>query len=90
MFVRRKKNKGGVLSIQVIEKRNGKSCLVKTIGSSREPGKIVELLLAGRAEIVKRVKQLELELEIRRQAAQGTDELQGGSWCLIKPAQTEI
>lgn len=36
MFVRKKKNKSGVVSIQVIIKIGGKSRLVKTIGSSAD------------------------------------------------------
>ncbi len=32
MFVRKKTNKSGVISVQVIEKRAGKSVLIKTIG----------------------------------------------------------
>jgi len=34
MFVRKKKNKSGVISIQVIVKSSGKYKLIKTIGSS--------------------------------------------------------
>lgn len=44
MFVRQKKNKSGVISIQIIEKRNGKSILIKTIGSSSDE-KIINALL---------------------------------------------
>ena len=45
MFVRKKKNKSGVFSIQVISKLNGKSKLVKTIGSSKIESEI-ELLVS--------------------------------------------
>lgn len=48
MFVRKKKNKSGLISIQVIEKRNGKSVLVKTIGSSSLPNEIDRLFEEGR------------------------------------------
>lgn len=44
MFIRRKKNKSGVISIQIITKLNGKSKLVKTIGSSSDGLKIEKLL----------------------------------------------
>ena len=40
MFVRKKKNKSGVVSIQVIIKIGGKSKLVKTIGSSSDKSEI--------------------------------------------------
>ncbi len=34
MFVRKKQNKSGVVSIQVIDKSSGKYKVVKTVGSS--------------------------------------------------------
>ena len=37
MFVRKKVNKNGAISIQIIKKRSGKSILVKTKGSSFDP-----------------------------------------------------
>lgn len=40
MFVRKKKNKSGVVSVQVIDKSSGKYKMVKTIGSSRIPSEI--------------------------------------------------
>ncbi len=43
MFIRKKHNKSGVVSIQVIAKIKGKSKLIKTIGSSRNKNKIEEL-----------------------------------------------
>lgn len=45
MFIRRKKNKSGIISIQVITKINGKSKLVKTVGSSKNETEI-ELLVS--------------------------------------------
>ncbi len=40
MFVRKKPNKSGAISIQVIEKRGGKSFLVKTVGSANDAKEI--------------------------------------------------
>lgn len=51
MFVRQKKNKSGVISIQVITKIRGKSKLVKTIGSSNDKMEIQELVNQGHAFI---------------------------------------
>ena len=48
MFVRKKPNKSGVVSIQIIEKRLGKSVLIKTVGSSSDPDKIDPLFADGR------------------------------------------
>lgn len=44
MFIRKKKNKSGVISIQVITKLNGKSKLVKTVGSSNDESEIEFLI----------------------------------------------
>jgi hypothetical protein len=46
MFVRKKKNKSGVVSVQVITKLDGKSRLVKTIGSSARPDEVERLVEA--------------------------------------------
>jgi len=47
MFVRKKPNKSGVISVQVIAKINGKSKLIKTIGSSKNPKEIEALVKEG-------------------------------------------
>lgn len=47
MFVRQKVNKSGVVSVQVITKVNGKSKLVKTIGSSGDEALIDDLVKKG-------------------------------------------
>jgi len=47
MFVREKENKSGVVSVQVITKINGKSKLVKTIGSSSDPIIVADLVRQG-------------------------------------------
>lgn len=48
MFVRKKRNKSGVISVQILEKRSGKSTLIKTVGSSSDPVKILELFEQGK------------------------------------------
>lgn len=52
MFVRKKKNKSGVISIQIIEKRDGKSVLLKTIGSSADPKEIQTLFEQGKVYVL--------------------------------------
>ncbi len=47
MFVRKKKNKSGVISVQVVDKSTGKYRLVKTIGSSKDPTEIEQLFEEG-------------------------------------------
>ena len=53
MFVRKKKNKSGVISIQVIDKSSGKYRLLKTIGSSCDVIEIERLFNEG-AEWIKK------------------------------------
>ncbi|HBX44343.1 MAG TPA: hypothetical protein DEG28_00415 [Porphyromonadaceae bacterium] len=48
MFVRKKKNKSGVISVQIIEKRAEKSVLIKTMGSSADPNQVDRLFEQGR------------------------------------------
>jgi hypothetical protein len=48
MFIRKKPNKSGAISVQVIEKRDGKSVLVKTVGSSRDAKEIEDLVQQGK------------------------------------------
>ena len=47
MFVRKKKNKSGVVSIQIIDKSSGKYKMIKTIGSSSEVEEIELLYQRG-------------------------------------------
>jgi len=44
MFVRKKQNKSGVISVQVIDKSSGRYKLVKTIGSSSNQAHVVQLV----------------------------------------------
>jgi transposase len=53
MFVRKKKNKSGIISIQVIEKRNGKSVLIKTIGSSADEKTVKQLFKQGQEYVLR-------------------------------------
>lgn len=48
MFVRQKKNKSGVVSVQVIDKSSGKYKVLRTIGSSSCPIKIQDLVNQGK------------------------------------------
>jgi transposase len=47
MFVRKKKNKSGVISIQIVDKSSGKYNMLKTIGSSKDPDKVEQLYRQG-------------------------------------------
>lgn len=48
MFVRKKQNKSGVTSVQVVDKSTGKYRMVKTIGSSASASEVVRLIQAGK------------------------------------------
>lgn len=53
MFVRQKKNKSGIISVQVIDKSSGRYKVLKTVGSSSDPAE-VETLLAKAKEFIKK------------------------------------
>jgi hypothetical protein len=61
MFVRKKKNKSGIVSIQIIDKSGGKYKLVKTIGSSADDSQIDLLLRQSEAFIKNRIGQREFD-----------------------------
>jgi transposase len=44
VFIRQKPNNSGVLSIQIIDKSSGKYKVIRTIGSSKDPSRIKELM----------------------------------------------
>ena len=50
MFVRKKRNKSVVISVQVISKEKWKSKLIKTIGSSVNETEIEQLFIDGRGD----------------------------------------
>ena len=52
MFVRKKKNKSGSVSVQVIDKSSGKYKVIKTIGSSSNETEITDLYLKGKQWII--------------------------------------
>jgi len=53
MFVRKKKNPSGLVSIQIIDKSSGKYKVIKTVGSSTDPGRVEELYRQAFLEIPK-------------------------------------
>jgi transposase len=61
MFVRKKSNKSGVVSIQIVDKSSGKYKLIKTIGSSSDPQVIEQLYLQGKQWINNYLGQLQID-----------------------------
>lgn len=54
MFVRKKQNPSGIISVQIIDKSSGKYQVFKTIGSSADPIEVSRLVKQGR-EIISRL-----------------------------------
>lgn len=48
MYVRKKPNKSGLISVQVIDKSTGRYKVIKTIGSSKDPDKVEKLVKEGK------------------------------------------
>jgi transposase len=67
MFVRKKPNKSGVISVQVIDKSNGKYKLVKTVGSSADTAVIEQLMLRAKQHILELTGQRPLNFKIEKE-----------------------
>ncbi|MGK2861038.1 MAG: IS1634 family transposase [Chitinophagaceae bacterium] len=61
MFVRKKKNKSGVLSVQVIDKSSGSYKLIKTVGSSANESEVEQLVLEAKRWIRQRTGLQEID-----------------------------
>lgn len=60
MFVRKKKNKSGSTSVQIITKERGKYCVVETVGCSKNPDEIKGFVIEAQNHINYPVNQLQL------------------------------
>ena len=67
MFLRKKKNKSGTISIQVIDKSSGRYKVIKTIGSSKTQEQINQLYNQGKEWI--RTYQGQQVISFEKQAA---------------------
>ena len=61
MYLRKKKNKSGVISVQVIDKSTGKYKVIKTIGSSSNPLEVENLVIQGKQWIKQKQGIIELD-----------------------------
>jgi transposase len=77
MFVRKKKNPSGVISIQVIDKGRGKYKVIKTIGSSSEPDEVLRMCSQGEKWIATQTGKRDMFVlhEQQREEKQVTDSL---------------
>jgi transposase len=69
MFVRKKINPSGVISVQVVDKSTGKYKMLKTIGSSSDPLVINQFVLEGEQWIKSRLGQFEIDFTDEKQIA---------------------
>jgi transposase len=67
MFVRKKRNRSGVISVQVIDKSSGKYKMLRTIGSSSDTYKIEKLVWEAEDWIRKRTGLLEIDFSNEKQ-----------------------
>jgi len=75
MFIRKKPNKSGSVSVQVVDKTRGYR-VVETIGSARDPEEIVRLVALGEQFIRRQSKQYDLFPEDQRDNASVLDFVQ--------------
>ena len=57
MFIRKKKNKSGSISVSIIDKSSGKYKLVKTIGSSLEQEQIELMVMKAKQYLENQTQQ---------------------------------
>jgi hypothetical protein len=60
MFVRKKPNKSGIISVQIIDKSSRRYKMLKTIGSSSDPDTIDKLVKDGKRWIEAQNDQLDM------------------------------
>lgn len=70
MFVRKKRNKSGVISVQIIDKSPGKYKMIKTIGSSSDEKKIEQLVELGKDWIETNTNSLAFDFNGDRQSTE--------------------
>src|ERR1700675_1469210 len=67
MFVRKKLNKSGIISVQIVDKSTGKYKMVKTIGSSSEGLEVDRLVDKGEQWIKDRLGGIEIDFSNTRE-----------------------
>ena len=78
MFVRKKRNRSGSVSVQVVDKSNGYR-VVKTMGSARDPEDLRRLVELGKLFIARRSKQYSLFPADQRDSAAILPHIEDGS-----------
>ncbi|GHT54003.1 hypothetical protein FACS189451_08390 [Bacteroidia bacterium] len=73
MFIRKKKNSSGVVSVQVIDKSSGKYQVIKTVGSSSDPHEIEKLYQQGKKWLSVYLGERDMFAEHRQEQAEKQD-----------------
>jgi hypothetical protein len=68
MFVRKKPNKSGKVSIQVIDKSSGKYKVVKTFGSSNDNSEINKMIDEAKQFVKQRTGLIEMDFTLLEKA----------------------
>jgi hypothetical protein len=69
MFVRKKKNKSGVISVQIIDKSSGRYKVLKTVGSGNDVEQVTKLVFEGEEWIKSKTGILEFDFSNELQVA---------------------
>lgn len=67
MFIRKKLNKSGVVSVQIIDKSSGKYKLVKTVGSSPDAAEVEQLIWKAKQQLSELTSQPQLNFDIAKE-----------------------
>ena len=92
MFVRKKKNRSGSVSVQIIDKPYGNYRVIKSIGSSKDKDEIERLYRTAIEEIPRLFNQLTLSLFDQEKEQQGhlVEDLNNDDIRVIGPEQIMI
>jgi len=69
VFIRKKKNDSGVISIQILRRYLGKNKLIETIGSSSDPGQVEQLFQQAKERITELGHQSSFNFDIEKEQA---------------------
>jgi transposase len=69
VFIRQKKNKSGVISVQIIDKSSGRYQLLRTVGSSRDPHQLNALFSQAKQLVCSLTKQEAINFDIEKERA---------------------
>ena len=64
MFIRKKNNKSGTVSIQLIDKSRGRYKVFKTIGSSMDPLEVDRLFDQAKSELIRLTQPLDINFGV--------------------------